>query len=64
MVLDEKTGFEAMRIFLEAFYERTHSDDVGALLGDLRLQSDGKPMDPAAWSDWMEAVTKAVSKPA
>lgn len=62
MILDEMDAFEAMRYFLKAFYLRTHSDDVGALLGDLNPAGDGKPIDPAAWSDWMDAVDKALNK--
>lgn len=58
MIMNEKNAFEAMRLFLEAFYERTKSDDVGALLGDLRLLDDGKTADPAAWSDWLDCVEK------
>lgn len=58
MMMNEKSAFDAMRFFLEGYYERTKSDDVGALLGDLRLLSDGCTADPAAWSDWMKCVKK------
>ena len=42
--------------FLEDYYERTQSDDVGALLGDLQCMEDGVPADPAAWQDWLDCV--------
>ena len=42
-------AFEVMQLFLEDYYERTQSDDVGALLGDLQCMEDGVPADPAAW---------------
>ena len=53
-------AFNAMRNFLEGYYERTSSDDVGSLLGDLQLLEDGGTADPAAWGDWVDAVTLAL----
>jgi hypothetical protein len=63
--LDESTAFNAMRLFLKAYWERggRASDELAVLLGGLeRLQSNGMPLDPALWSDWIEAVGKASSK--
>jgi hypothetical protein len=54
--LTARQAFEAMELFLEKFYENTHSDDVGGLLGDLQIVGDGMPADPAAWQDWMRCV--------
>lgn len=54
--LTELQAFNAMRRFLEGYWERTNSDDVGGLLGDLQLCQDGGTFDPAAWEDWIEAV--------
>jgi hypothetical protein len=54
-----------MLLFLEAYWERggQASDDLAVLLGGLqRLESDGVPLDPAMWSDWLEAVARASSK--
>jgi hypothetical protein len=55
-----RQAFEAMVVFLEACYERMHSDDIGSLLGDLdtHLWADGITGDPAAWKDWLESVQK------
>lgn len=53
-----REGFDAMRLFLEEFYNQTQSDDVGSLLGDLQFSSDNNAMDPAAWHDWVECVKK------
>ena len=61
MELTTKQAFEAMVLFLEEFYNRTQSDDVGALLGQLRLFEDGSTADPAAWYDWVECVEKVLS---
>jgi hypothetical protein len=57
-----RQAFEAMVVFLEVYYERTHSDDIGALLGDLNthLWADGITGDPAAWKDWLESVQKVL----
>lgn len=54
--LTELQAFEAMKKFLEGYWERTNSDDVGGLLGELQFSSDGGTFDPAAWHDWMDAV--------
>ncbi len=58
--LTVKQAFQAMVLFLEGFYERTQSDDVGALLGDLLILEDGSTADPAAWDDWLNSVGKVL----
>lgn len=60
--LTDKQAFQAMVLFLEGFYERTKSDDVGGLLGDLIILKDGNTADPAAWDDWMKCVDKVLKK--
>jgi hypothetical protein len=50
-----RQGFLAMIRFLEAFYARA-GDDFATLMTDLQIQEDGGPLDPAAWSDWIDAV--------
>lgn len=53
--MDKMTPFQAymcMFNFLDAFYERTKNDSVGSILGDLNLNANGLPMDPAALDDW------------
>lgn len=52
-------AYRAMFQFLEAHYNRTKSDEVAGLLGSMALTTDGKPMDPAMWSDWLAAVRQA-----
>ncbi|ENJ9654230.1 hypothetical protein A0J52_01715 [Clostridium sporogenes] len=56
-MLDEKDAFRAMVLFLEKFYERTNSDDVGTLLSDLQILEDETTADPAAWYDWMQCLS-------
>ena len=60
-LIDEKTAYSAMYEFLVEYYERTKSDDVGALLGGMSLLADGNTADPAIWADWMNSVAKAKS---
>ncbi|MEK6733572.1 MAG: hypothetical protein AABY27_00490 [Pseudomonadota bacterium] len=59
-MLNECEAYEAMFNFLEAYYNRTKSDDIGSLLGDLQLLDDKQPADPAAWRDWLEAIQNVV----
>ena len=54
--LTELQAFHAMRKFLDIFYYKTRSDDVGSLLGDLQLFPEGGTFDPAAWEEWQESV--------
>lgn len=54
--LSTRDAYRAMFRFLEAYYDRTGSDELGAILGGLAITEDGQPMDPAAWTDWLAAV--------
>src|SRR5579862_4946579 len=50
-------AFKAMICFLEDYYNKTLSDDVGSLLGDIQLLDDDKgTWDPAAWNDWLAVL--------
>lgn len=57
MSIDE--AYVAMYLFLRQFYHETHSDDVGALLGEMDLVAPRATMDPAAWDSWEKAVAAA-----
>lgn len=54
-------AYLAMFSFLAGHYERSKSDDVGALLGSMSLLPDGRPADPAIVEDWRLAVEAALS---
>jgi hypothetical protein len=62
MKLDDEQAYAAMVRFLEDYYERTGADDVGALLGELALQRDGEPADPAVRADWARAVQTVLAR--
>lgn len=54
-------AYKAMYAFLENYYNQTgHPDEVGLILGDLRILESGKTVDPAAWQDWLSAVEKVL----
>lgn len=61
-ILTQLQAFRAMQKFLENYYERTHSDDVGSLLGDMQLTSKNETFDPAAWDDWMDSVNEVLNE--
>lgn len=58
--LNERQAFEAMRYFIEQYWERggRSSDDLAVLLGELSTDvfEGGRPADPAQWQDWLAAV--------
>lgn len=51
-------AYRAMTSFLQDYFDRTRSDEIGILLGGLDLNQDGQPMDPGYWHDWMTAVER------
>jgi hypothetical protein len=53
-----KEAYIYMLKVLEVYWEKTHNDELGSLLGQLNpfLFRDEKPADPAAWDDWLKAV--------
>lgn len=57
--LSFQEAYLAMYEFLIELYQRTQSDELGSLLGDLSLLEDGTTVDPAAWGDWLRCVEKA-----
>ncbi|MGH9473701.1 MAG: hypothetical protein ACRD1M_13290 [Terriglobales bacterium] len=63
-MLNEAQAYAAMVRFLESFYERGRSEDIGMLLGGLALLPDGRPADPAFEADWHAAVDIALAKDA
>ena len=63
--LDELQAFDAMRTFLEAYWERggKASDDLAVLLGSLSRDAytNGLPLDAALWGDWLDAIDGVIS---
>jgi hypothetical protein len=67
--LNEKEAFDAMSLFVNRFY-REAGDDLVTLIADISTKSDegrlwhsdGGPLDPAAWSDWIKCVQAVKSQ--
>jgi hypothetical protein len=57
-------AYRAMFYFLEHEYELTKADELGGLLGSLSWEifAGGGPADSAAWTDWLDAVRKALGR--
>ena len=51
-----REAYAAAYRYLQRYYELTGAGEVGALLGSMSLLPDGATADPAAWSDWVQAV--------
>lgn len=65
--LDELAAFDAMRIFLNDYWEigGKSEEEIASLLGSLQrgIWGDGGPADPAMWSDWRKAVQAIRANP-
>lgn len=63
--LDELEAFDAMRIFLDAYWRRegSRSDDLADLLLDLSrdVWANEMPGDMAQWNDFRSAVSQVIS---
>jgi hypothetical protein len=57
-LLTDREAFIAMRLFLEQYYVRA-GNDMETLIADVTLESDGLPLDPAAWDDWTTCLDEA-----
>lgn len=60
-ILTEKEAYLAMFSFLEDYYLRTKSDEIGSILSGMCLMNDGEPMDAASWKEWEQSIQKALS---
>jgi len=59
MMTDEQ-AYAAMFYFLDQLYQRTKSDYLGGLLGQMCMLQDGKTADPAVLHNWDKAVEYAL----
>jgi hypothetical protein len=59
--MTEQEAFAAMKLFLEQYYERA-GNDMETLIADITLESDGQPLDPAAWSDWVKCIQAVTAR--
>ena len=62
ILLTEKQAYLAMFRFLDGLQKRTNSDDLACILGSMDINAfDSKPMDPALWNDWIDAIKQIIS---
>ncbi len=62
MPLTEQQAYAAAFFFLEEFWKRAKSDDVGMLLRSMALLPDGSPADPGVASEWQRALEDAINQ--
>ncbi len=60
-VLSSEQAYLAMYAYLDAYYERGKSSEIGGMLGDMSFLEDGGTADPACMRDWNEAVEKVMN---
>lgn len=60
-ILSKKDAYLAMFSFLEEYYIRTGSDDIGSLLGEMCLTDNGMPVESACWDEWKRSLQKALN---
>lgn len=58
-----KAAYKAMYLYLEKLYEMTGSQDLAGFLGSMSMMEDDRPVDDAAWEDWLDVVEKSKSNP-
>ena len=63
MKISHIEALKAMEIFLDKYYLRDKSNDLGLLLSDISLDTftGEATADPAAWEDWEDAVSIATN---
>jgi hypothetical protein len=63
ITMSEREAFDAMRQYLEAYWERFNGASVSDVLSDTQpgFLADTVTADPAAWPDWREAVRKVLA---
>ena len=57
-ILTKEDAYLAMFAFLEDYYSRGNSDEIGGMLGSMSLLQNGSPTDPAIKQDWNDALEK------
>lgn len=51
-----KESYDYMYAALLDYYNKTHNDELGGMLGGFECFIGDKPFDPAAWHDWLKSV--------
>ncbi len=59
-LLTNLQAFASMQYFLDQYYWKTLSDDMGGICGCLMLTDDNSPIDQAFAEDWVDSVKIAI----
>jgi hypothetical protein len=62
ITITSEQAYAAMYDFLEDYYNRGHSDEIGGMLGGMSLLGDGGTADPAVRSHWQRALQRAMTE--
>ena len=55
--MDSRNLYKNLFVFLSDIYSKEKIDDLGCLLGDMRLLDDNISCDPAIFQDWENIFT-------
>lgn len=53
-------AFQAMKVFLDTYYQATSSTNVKNMLADINFVIDGKPGKERIWQKWIASVDLAL----
>lgn len=56
IILNPLQAFNAMTQFLDSYYEKNLSDDLGTLLSSMEFLEDNETVDAATWDDWINIL--------
>jgi hypothetical protein len=62
ITMTPEQAYAAMYYFLEDYYGRGRSDEIGGMLGGMSLLGDSATANPAVKSDWQRAVERAMTE--
>ena len=56
IILNPLQAFNAMTQFLDTYYKKNLSDDLGVLLSSMEFLEDNETVDAATWDDWINIL--------
>jgi hypothetical protein len=56
IILNPLQAFNAMTQFLDSYYKKNLSDDLGILLSSMEFLDDNETVDAATWDDWINIL--------
>lgn len=56
IILNPLQAFNTMTQFLDSYYKKNLSDDLGILLSSMEFLEDNETVDAATWDDWINIL--------